>query len=296
MHMSKDAAAPDYLAIRTASLLGDRPTTFNTYVKVGSRFVLYCRNGDVFDKDRLTRLKGKNIPNLYIVKDDQVPYHAYLQQNVESAYGGRNRPLDLRAMVIMGYNSDLIDTIFHALDNLDTYVEAKSSSHRFEEFLVNEEMGLKALLDVPNEEHALAPHGVRVAAIAVALANHMNLIDDSRPISLMVLGAFLHDMEHGFSNFDHRRSVSQMNPDEVKKFRRHPLEGAARIQQIAHYDSLVTQIILQHEEHADGTGFPKGLKQDEMDPLVLVVGSFRTRLIASSPSKNAAPKTPFAPS
>lgn len=270
--MSKSSAAiPDYLAIRTGSLVGDRPTTFDTYVKVGTRFVLYCRNGDVFDKQRLTRLKSKNIPNLYIVKTDQMPYHQYLQQNVEAAYGGKNRPLEMRTMVILGYNSELIDKIFQALDDLDTYAEAKSSSHRFEDFITSEEASLKTLIDIPNEDGSVAQHGVRVGALSVALAQHMNLIDNSRPISLMVLGAFLHDLEHSHSNFNIVRPIKELTPEELKAYKRHPLEGAARIQQIGHYDALVSQIILQHEEHADGTGFPKGLEQDDMDPLVSVV-------------------------
>jgi HD-GYP domain-containing protein (c-di-GMP phosphodiesterase class II) len=36
-------------------------------------------------------------------------------------------------------------------------------------------------------------------------------------------------------------------------------------------DQLVLSIITQHEEHADGTGFPKGLHEKDMDPLVVIV-------------------------
>lgn len=263
---------PDFLAIRIGSLAGDRPITFDTYVKVGSRHVLYCRNGDVFDMLRLSRLKAKSIESLYIQHADRLHYHMYLQQNVEAAYGNRHNPIELRARVIIGYNCDLIDKIFASLGDMDVYIEARSSSRKFEEFIVSEEHGLKALFEIGNPEADVAHHGVRVAALAIGLAEELNLIDNKRPVHLLGLGCFVHDLEHGLAEFDYRRPVASLSKKEMQVYKDHPRAGAERIQQVGHYDPLVQQFILQHEEHADGSGFPKGLTEDQADPLIWVGG------------------------
>ena len=269
--MSSSAVAADYVPIRTGSLIGDRPTTFNTYVKVGTRFVLYCRNGDVFDMHRLSRLQSKKIPNLYILKNDQLPYHSYLQQNVEAAYGGKDRPIEERALVIVGYNAEIVDRSFRSPENIDAYEELKSSAKAFEHFVCDQEPALKALWDVQNSTESVAIHGVRVGALAVDLAQSLDLIDGSRPIALMALGAFLHDIEHAHSEFDFRRPVVAMTKDEATNYKRHPQQGAERIQALGHIDALVKNIVLLHEEHIDGSGFPRGLKEADIDPLVTVV-------------------------
>lgn len=264
----------DYQAIRIGSLTNDYPTSFDTYIKVGSRFVLYCRNGDVFDADRLFRLKQKNIEELYILKTDIPSYELYLDRNVDLAYHAPpGTSVEERANKIVVYNTDLIERFIVGFNDIDVYLEMKSSSRRFVDFLVSEPASLQAILNVPNTELKISAHGVRVAAIATALAQHKNMVDKNRPTHLMVAGAFLHDLAFADSGFDYRRPLAALSKDEVKEYRKHSFDGAQKLQTVGHMDILVKQIILQHEEHADGTGFPKGLKEDDMDPSVLLVGA-----------------------
>lgn len=264
--------AKDYRAIRITSITGDTQTPFDTYLQVGARFVLYCRNGDFIDGDRLNRLKQKNIATLYILKSDVGAFNAYTKRNVDAAYNfASNIPIDVRAAAIIAYNCHLIESLFADLGNEDLYLELKSSSRRFMDFIVVEPDGMKALINVPTPDLKISQHGVRVGAIATALAQAMNWVDNSRPVHLMIMGAFLHDIEFAFSDFNYRRPLSSLNKEETVNYRNHPMGGAKRLQEIKHMESLVHQIILQHEEHADGTGFPKGLHEDEMDPSVLFV-------------------------
>lgn len=273
--MAKPAASvPDFIAIRTGSLAGDTPTTFDTYIKVGSRYILYCRNGDIFDPIRLMRLKQKNIASLYIQKADNVAYNIYLQANIERAYSfDKEVPLEVRAQVVVGYNTELVEKLFENIGDPDVYREGRSSSSKLVDFICNEPQSIKAIMDVTNEDSNIAQHGVRVASLAVALANEMKLIDNGRPIPMLALGCFLHDLEHAYTGFDCVRPIAFLTKEEFKEYKKHPLNGAAKVQALGHMDNLVQQIILQHEEHADGTGFPKGLTQDDMDPLILVAGA-----------------------
>lgn len=267
-------AAKDYQAIRIGSISGDSQTPFDTYLQVGSRYVLYCRNGDFIDGDRLNRLKQKNIANLYILKSDMSAYEAYTKRNADAAYShAAGTTIEVRADAIVVYNCSLIERLFSDLTNEDTYLELKSSSRRFLDFVCMEQEGLRALMNVPNPDLKISQHGVRVAALAVALAQAMKWVDNNRPVHLMVMGAFMHDLEFANSGFDYRRTLASFSVEDATVYRSHPMAGAKRLQEIPHMESLVQQIILQHEEHADGSGFPKGLKEDEMDPSVLFVGA-----------------------
>ncbi len=263
---------PDFIGIRTGSLAGDEPTTFDTYIKVGKRYILYCRNGDVFDGQRLTRLRHKNIAALYIQKEDYDAYTFYLQQNIAKAYSfEKATPVDVRSQVVIGYNTELVQKLFMAVEDADVYTEAQFSSNKFVEFICNDPNAFKAVMDIPNDDGNVAQHGVRVAALSVALANQLGLGGPNRPISHMVLGCFLHDLEHVRTNFDCVRPIAFLTPIELIDYKKHPMSGAQKVQRLSHIDAFVRQVILQHEEHADGSGFPKGLTEKEMDPLIMVV-------------------------
>jgi len=49
--------------------------------------------------------------------------------------------------------------------------------------------------------------------------------------------------------------------------------GAQKVQDKKHFDPTVTKIIAQHEEHIDGSGFPKQARESELDPLSIIVSS-----------------------
>ena len=53
----------------------------------------------------------------------------------------------------------------------------------------------------------------------------------------------------------------------------HSTEGAKRLKDLRHMDLHVTQIIVEHEERIDGSGFPSGLTGPTMNPLSLFVQS-----------------------
>jgi len=141
-------AAKDYQSIRIGSITGDSQTPFDTYLQVGGRYVLYCRNGDYIDGNRLNRLKQKNINSLYILKSDMSAYEAYTKRNADAAYThSLGTALDVRADAIVVYNCRLIERLFADLTSEDVYLELRSSSRRFLDFVCMEQDGMRALMN-----------------------------------------------------------------------------------------------------------------------------------------------------
>jgi HD-GYP domain-containing protein (c-di-GMP phosphodiesterase class II) len=93
-------------------------------------------------------------------------------------------------------------------------------------------------------------------------------------MQLLGMGALIHDIEHFHSGLDVSRPIKSMSKDELALYKDHPNLGGKRFQDKKHIDQQVMNIIVQHEEFIDGGGFPKGLRESQMDPLaVLVAGA-----------------------
>ena len=58
----------DYTTIRVSTLRGDQKINFDAYLKIGEKMVLYVRQGDSFEGDRLKRLKEKKLKKMFILQ------------------------------------------------------------------------------------------------------------------------------------------------------------------------------------------------------------------------------------
>lgn len=282
-------AKPIYTSIRISTLRGDLKIPFDAFVQVGSKYILYCRKGDSFEGERLERLKTKKLKAMFIKKEDEIPYRQYLEESIDNAFNaGKGKSLFVRAEIIQGFLQAGAEEFFeHPVDKF-AYDHVKSSVSRFVALIQTEPAMFPAFLSIPNSDKSITHHGVNVAAISTTMALAEN-IKDPKIISIMALGALLHDIEHYYTDFDVAGSPSEYPPQALEVYKKHPLDGAHRLQGSTFLDQLVLKIVTQHEEHIDGSGFPKGLLEKAMDPMVLIVGTANVydRLVSF---ENAEPK------
>lgn len=111
-------------------------------------------------------------------------------------------------------------------------------------------------------------HGLNTAVLATMLAKEMNLsVEHSR---LLGMGAMLHDI--GLLEIPDRvlKKTEELTHAE-RELRKMHCEYGFRTGQKIGLPADVLAIIMQHHEFADGTGYPKGLKGDEIHFLARIV-------------------------
>jgi putative nucleotidyltransferase with HDIG domain len=104
-------------------------------------------------------------------------------------------------------------------------------------------------------------HADRVSRIAGAIARELGITE--REIEQIELAGLLHDI--GKIGVEDRilMKPARLDPDEQELMRRHPLYGASILEPSAVLRPLVP-IVLHHHENFDGTGYPEGLKGEEI--------------------------------
>lgn len=104
-------------------------------------------------------------------------------------------------------------------------------------------------------------HADRVSRIAGAIARELGLPE--REIEQIELAGLLHDI--GKIGVEDRvlMKPSRLESDEQELMRRHPIYGASILEPSAALRPLVP-IVLHHHENFDGTGYPEGLKGEEI--------------------------------
>ena len=105
-------------------------------------------------------------------------------------------------------------------------------------------------------------HSENVAAYAVAVAKRMGCREDL--CELVRIGGLLHDLGKIGIPDGILLKKGRLEDSEFKAIKMHPTIGSAIIDPIGFPDE-VTAIVRQHHENYNGSGYPHGLKENEID-------------------------------
>jgi putative nucleotidyltransferase with HDIG domain len=104
-------------------------------------------------------------------------------------------------------------------------------------------------------------HSRRVTVFTIALARAMGLSKDQ--IDVIARGAFLHDIGKMAIPDAILRKPGKLDPDEILIMREHCYHGYQILRRIP-FLKEAAEIVYSHQEHFDGSGYPRQLKGKEI--------------------------------
>jgi len=148
--------------------------------------------------------------------------------------------------------------------NLETLVTARTEQLRQAVSTLERsyDITLEALgnaLDLKDAE--TEGHSKRVTAFTIAIARAMGLSSDQ--IRVIARGAFLHDIGKMAIPDAILRKPGALSPEEVAIMREHCFRGYQIVRRIP-FLAEAAEIVYAHQEKFDGSGYPRGLKGEEI--------------------------------
>jgi putative nucleotidyltransferase with HDIG domain len=126
------------------------------------------------------------------------------------------------------------------------------------------------LVNMKGQDENTYYHVINVAALSLVLGRNLGLEKDQ--LRMLGLGALFHDIGHQRIPSQILRKKTPLSPAEQQLYQRHPLYGAEIALKLRTLPRPVVEIIAQHHENLDGSGYPKGLTSEGI--------SFLSRIIA----------------
>ena len=157
----------------------------------------------------------------------------------------------------------------------------------FTDELENAESVLCTLgLSVESRDPYTEGHCERLAQSAANLGRHLGL--DEASIVALRRGGYLHDLGKIAVPDEILKKGSNLTPEEWGVMKRHPITGENICRPLKSL-RLVLPIIRHHHEHCDGSGYPDGLRKNEIPllPRVLQVVDVYDALRTARPYKPA---------
>ncbi len=120
-------------------------------------------------------------------------------------------------------------------------------------------IGLSTLVE--KRDPYTAGHQRRVAQLACAIAARMGFGDEQ--LEALRVAALLHDIGKVYVPSDFLNKPGRLNKEEFAVIKLHP-EVGADILKYVDSDWPISEVVLQHHERLDGSGYPSGLQGEDV--------------------------------
>ncbi|MEE9913861.1 MAG: DUF3391 domain-containing protein [Deltaproteobacteria bacterium] len=152
------------------------------------------------------------------------------------------------------------------MDNpsVENIIEAKKGIADIVDMILSDDMTNKCLLNITSHDYSTYVHSVNVGVLGISIAKR--IFQKSLGHNMHELGAafFLHDL--GKVNIDIAiiNKPSVLNDQEMAQMRKHPEFGYAILVKTNQLTEECRTIVLHHHERNDGSGYPLGLKGEDI--------------------------------
>lgn len=220
---------------------------------------------------------GMAFPTEALIPDDFFNNHERFSFMVEALYYGERQVGFLILDMSRHINSihaglrRIVSTIFRSVDLVDKIQQQKTelidSIEKLKETL---EGIIKTLsITIKNRDPYTAGHQRRVAELSIAIGREMNLNDNQ--LEEIRVAALLHDIGKIFIPAEILNKPGILKPIEFELMKQHAEEGYNTLKNIE-FPWPIAEIVYQHHERCDGSGYPRGLTRDQLLQAALILG------------------------
>lgn len=184
-------------------------------------------------------------------------------EDLVSTIHDRNIPPIQKALVVQEHSFSMMKNLLEN-PSAENIKEAKKGISAIVSLILNDNETLHYLMNITSHDYYTYTHSVEVGILSVALAK--SLFMDSKDHDIYALGAgfFLHDV--GKVNISEAiiNKPGRLTDEEMREMRRHPVLGYKLLHETNQLTEESKTIVLQHHERNDGTGYPKGLRGNQI--------------------------------
>lgn len=128
---------------------------------------------------------------------------------------------------------------------------------------------LHLISSASSEQDGLYYHSLNVATLSMMLAKNLNM--SSEQIKAVGMGALFHDIGKQKIPSQILRKTTALSAPEQNLLKMHTKYGVDLVGLTDTFPMQAWPIIEQHHEYIDGSGYPKGLKENSIDALAKIV-------------------------
>ncbi len=233
----------------------------NVYIRLAeNKYIKIINEDEIYSKDRLDHFKAKGVEHFYIANSDYQKFEvSFLNPSFLILDHQHTDDTDLAKTLIsthailqnialsLGFNKQNVDLADACITNLRQMIERDPN--------------LTSIFQkISHKQDYIYNHSYLTAITAVEILNLIKWNNDAR-INNLCMAALMHDITLTNPALAAIEDINDPNlgnftKAEIKEFLKHPLKIADMLLESPFANSEIVEIVRQHHENIDSTGFP----------------------------------------
>jgi HD-GYP domain-containing protein (c-di-GMP phosphodiesterase class II) len=254
------------------NLVVGREVPFDVFLKAKQKgekrpsFVKGCPRGEVFREDWHQKLLQLQIPCVYFSLVEMEQVLQYLTRNLEQVMADASQT-DLEKGLRVCDVTQMWALCFFSNEASRTGEQIKLALQFMDplfQVIKGDLKNLSYLMEIRRTSQRLYTHCLNVCLLGLAFTSFLGW--DRDKIRWFGVGALVHDIGMIRTPRAILDKKGRLAEDEMSKVKRHPVDGFRMLQDLVYIRWEALQMVLQHHENGDGTGYPEGLKITAIKP------------------------------
>lgn len=279
-----DEKDSEFIEISIDHFFGATKNLFDVFIKIGNgKYIKILHKGDQFEQSQIKKYKDeKKVDYLYIKKTDHKKYIRLLAEINRKVISSQNAHIQtkynltkhvtsevIKSAWVEGVNHGLVDQATEVCDNIYQFVQKQNNLFNL----------LKQLQDMGPDEY---DHSFLVAFFSCSLAKQFDWNSAVTTQSLTMASMF-HDI--GLIKVPEEirnKKKIELTPEELAIFQMHPQYSLELLENNQSISRTILQIIHQHHESMDGSGYPNHLSNKKilmLSQILIFVNEFADIMI-----------------
>ncbi len=263
----------NFVQIKIDEFYSSKAVLFDIFIKLSTgRYVKILHAGDSFSKERIDKYKNeKKVEYLYFNKVDRRKYLQftnYITNKIvkNSAVDGKHK-VDMLKTISEKFSQEVLEAGLKPI----VVQQGKEICTNVYHFIEKQDNLYTLLRGFHEADPTAFTHAFSVTMFASAIIKQFEW-QSRATIENTALACMFHDI--GKTKLPpelQTKRPSEMTEQELTIYRQHPELGAKMVDGHILINHAVKQIILQHHEYYNGTGFPYGFKNNKILTLANIV-------------------------
>ncbi len=253
----------NFIPVHLDSLRIDSILNFDLYIRKGVEYVLYRASDLPFTEENRANLLQYNVRALYISHKNRHRYQEYLESNIKEIIADPTIEQTAKANIVYDSAKLLVQDVLDQPTLAENIRRSQNLVDSTVSFILTGQTAFYSMLRVMSFDYHTYTHCVNVCTFALALAQFNGIVDKQELCSLGT-GALLHDVGKTLIPEAILKKRSSLTDREWDLIRKHPQSGVDILKETNMIAEESYYPVLQHHEREDGSGYPRGLKSDEI--------------------------------
>jgi HD-GYP domain-containing protein (c-di-GMP phosphodiesterase class II) len=242
----------------------------------GETFRLYCAPTIKFTPAHRDRLAQNGTKFVYVAMTDHERFRKQTEAVLMKTVDDPSLGVSIKSEIVYETSVELVNELLSEPDLKAKSQRLEQVSRAVTTLVLNDPTAFSHLFAASHHDFYTATHMVNVATWMVPLAYAMGYhsIDD---LNKICQAGLLHDVGKVHVAAEILNKKGKLTDAEWAAIKRHPDLGCEHLAKYDGIDPLVFAVTREHHERMDGSGYPRGIKGDQMHPvsrICAVVDSF----------------------